>query len=127
MNDYVGEGDVQVRFHYVGAWDYWWQVDDVEVIGSGACLPQAGELVYGVVSDANDSQPLNGATVEVDGTSFSTITASNPDLGDGAYYLFVPEGSQDVIASLDGYGEDRKSVVQAERARVRHAGVTRRT
>ncbi|HLR87008.1 MAG TPA: S8 family serine peptidase, partial [Wenzhouxiangella sp.] len=109
LDDYVGEPDVMVRWHYKGSWDWYWQVDDVEVIAYGTCEPQSGELVYGVVSDANDSQPLNGVTVEVDGTSFSATTTSNPDLGGGAYYLFVPEGSQDVIASLDGYGDAQVS------------------
>src|SRR5690625_7800183 len=81
LDDYVGEPDVMVRWHYKGSWDWYWQVDDVEVIAYGTCEPQSGELVYGVVSDANDSQPLNGVTVEVDGTSFSATTTSNPDLG----------------------------------------------
>src|SRR5690625_7520029 len=67
LDDYVGEPDVMVRWRYKGSWDWYWQVDDVEVIAYGTCEPQSVELVYGVVSDANDSQPLNGATREVDG------------------------------------------------------------
>jgi hypothetical protein len=106
LADYAGEASVQLRFRYSDAsWDYWWQVDDVEVIEFGTCGPAMGELVTGRVTDANDGSALIGATVSVDGTSQSTVTGTSmdPALGDGAYNLFVPAGSQTITVSETGY------------------------
>lgn len=104
---YTGSNNVQVRFVYVGSWSWWWQVDDVNVVEYAACTAGAGELLAGVVTDANSGDGLNGATVEVDGTSIETTTAASADpaFGDGAYHLFVPAGSQTVRASADGYSD----------------------
>ncbi len=105
--DYVGNASVQVRFVYVGSYDWWWQVDDVSVTAFSPCSADAGEILTGVVSDTNSGSGLNGATVAVDSTSISTTTATSPDpaFGDGTYHLFVPAGSQTVRASETGYSD----------------------
>jgi N-acetylneuraminic acid mutarotase len=82
---------VVVRFHYVGTWAWWWQVDNV-FAGSRSCDPVAGGLVAGVVTDANTKAGLIGANVSsVDAAAQRATTAATPDdpnLGDGFYWLF---------------------------------------
>ncbi|QKK01396.1 MAG: S8 family serine peptidase [Pseudomonadota bacterium] len=106
LSAFAGQPNVQVRFRYISpGWNYWAQVDNVEVISGGTCNAQQGEIVVGRVTDANNGDALIGATVEVDGAAQSTTTGTSPDpaLGDGAYTLFVPQGTQTVIASETGY------------------------
>ena len=63
--------------------------------------------ISGTVSDANGGDPLEGATVAVDGPDLSDTTE-----GDGAYTITdVPEGSHDVTASADGYQDATETVV----------------
>ena len=57
----------------------------------------AGGTVSGTVTDTTN--PIDGATVTVDGTTFSATTAS-----DGTYSITgVTAGTYDVIASAAGY------------------------
>ena len=82
--------DVQVRFHYTGSWDYYWEVDDV-VLGHTACVADPGGLVAGFVRDRNTGAPVNGATVRRLGSTDAGVSRATPDdgsLGDGFYWLF---------------------------------------
>ncbi len=68
------------------------------------CVAQDGELVIGLVSDANSGEGLNGAEIAVNGSAAaSTANSEDPQLGDGAYVVFVPAGNSELSADLQGY------------------------
>ncbi|HEY7031048.1 MAG TPA: carboxypeptidase regulatory-like domain-containing protein, partial [Thermomicrobiales bacterium] len=101
-----GQANVTVRFHYYNAFfAWWWAVDDIVVSGA-TCLPGAGGLVVGTVSDANNGSGLNGATVKnmPDGDSTTThAVPDDPNVGDGFYALSAGSGPQPFEASKKGY------------------------
>jgi N-acetylneuraminic acid mutarotase len=101
----AGQSDVRVRFHYTGSWSRRWEIDDV-LIGARSCAPVAGGLVAGVVTDANNATPLDGATVtsDVDATAAGTTGATPDDtgLGDGYYWLFSPHTGSTAFTVTDG-------------------------
>ena len=44
LTAYIGQANVQVRFQYVApGWDWFWQVDDVEVLATGGIGPQVSD------------------------------------------------------------------------------------
>jgi len=114
---------VQLRWHYYDAfYDYFWQVDDVQV---ASCVPPAGDagLIVGNVYDENTGQPINGATVSDDLANETTTVAtpSDPDLDDGYYSLASQEVTRTVTASAPNYGDDVASVnVTAGGAKIRN-------
>ncbi|GAA5188421.1 hypothetical protein GCM10023322_39080 [Rugosimonospora acidiphila] len=110
----AGKPAVQLRFHYVGMWAYWWEVDNV-FLGSRTCDPVHGGLVAGQVTDANTKAGVNGAvvsTVDSDvATGTSAATPDDPNLGDGFYWLFSPvTGAHQFTASKPHYASPSKSV-----------------
>ena len=80
--------NVKVRFHFTGAFGWWWSLDNV-FIGVRSCLPTSGGLVAGVAVDANTHTGLVGATVRsVARPSEFAITRATPDdpnVPDGLY------------------------------------------
>ncbi|MBI5565986.1 MAG: carboxypeptidase regulatory-like domain-containing protein, partial [Chloroflexi bacterium] len=91
-----GASQAKLRFRYVApGWDWWWEVDNA-FVGEKKCLPNAGGLVVGDVTDANTAVGLSG--VDIDSPSGSTATNAN-----GYYTLFAPTGSQAITASLPNY------------------------
>lgn len=89
----AGASTVQVRFHFISSYGWWWQLDDV-LIGNRACDPVPGGLVFGQVTDANTGAGLVGAVVSaVDTTTISTTsvaTLDDPNIDDGFYWLYTP-------------------------------------
>ena len=87
----AGKSAVQVRFHFTGAFGYYWQVDDV-FLGDRTCDPASGGLVVGQVTDTNTGAGVSGATVtSVDRPAEQATSAATPDdpnLGDGFFWLF---------------------------------------
>ncbi|MEV0839457.1 carboxypeptidase regulatory-like domain-containing protein [Actinocatenispora sera] len=84
---------VQVRFHYVGSWSRWWEIDDV-FVGDRTCDPVAGGLLVGRVTDTagaglTGTVAAAGATVDTD--------------ADGRYRLFAPAGDQSVTATAPNH------------------------
>ncbi len=99
----VGKSNVRVRFHYTASFDGWWMVDNV-TLGEQVCDTVPGGLVLGHVRDANTDQPLVGATVRHDGGSATTVsTPTDPQLADGFYWIFAPNGSRAFTASQPRY------------------------
>ena len=86
--------DVRVRFHYIGTWDDWWQVDDV-VLGKRLCVPTAGGLVLGHVRDRNTGSAIDAAEVRLGEQAVRT--------SDGFYWLFAPGSSAALSASAPSY------------------------
>ena len=108
LASYAGQSDVRIRFRYQASFDWWWQVDDVNVSEVGAtCAAMPGELVTGNVLDANNGDGINDATVDViGGDSTMTSTSADPAFGDGTYHISVPDGAQDIEASKTAYVTD---------------------
>ncbi|MEZ0110997.1 N-acetylneuraminic acid mutarotase [Catenulispora sp. EB89] len=85
----AGHAGVRVRFHYSGAGQSLWQIDNVYV---GTCRTVPGGIVEGTVTDGNTHQPLNGA-VTTDAASAATSgtshqTPEGTGTADGFYWLF---------------------------------------
>jgi hypothetical protein len=87
----AGASDVKVRFRFPGAYDDYWELDNV-FVGSRSCTALAGGLVAGQVTDANTGAPLTGAEVSMPGGTpgVTGTTNDDPTLGDGFYWLFAP-------------------------------------
>ncbi len=85
-----GAAAVQVRFRYKAGWDWWWEVDNVNV--SKGCTFGGGGLVYGNVYDDNTGLPIIGATVTLDtGQTAQTVaTPNDPNVDDGFFTIFAP-------------------------------------
>src|SRR5262249_6501633 len=85
-----GGTNVQLRFHFISFFGWWWEVDNVNVVNR-TCDPIPGGLVVGTVNDANTNLGINGATVTSgDQNTEKTKTVATPDdpnLGDGYYQM----------------------------------------
>jgi N-acetylneuraminic acid mutarotase len=103
----AGVATAQLRWHYVGAFGWWWEVDNV-FAGERSCQAVHGGLVVGQTFDANTQQALDGVKVQADNhsaeSSTSAATPDDPNLGDGFYWLFSAQtGAQPFTASRGGY------------------------
>ena len=119
----AGHNNVQLRFHFVSTWGWWWQVDDVAV-QNRTCDPIPGGLVVGTVNDANTGAGINGAKVTSgDQPADAGTTAATPDdgnLGDGYYWLFSTlTGAHPFTATKAPYQPSTKSVTVASNGTVR--------
>jgi hypothetical protein len=70
-----------------------WVVDNISVTGQ---VPAPAKLT-GFVKDT-DGNKLQNALIELAGTAYTTMSQE-----DGSYTLFVPPGTYDAMASLEGY------------------------
>jgi N-acetylneuraminic acid mutarotase len=98
----AGQPDVQVFFDG----GPFWEVDNV-FVGDLSCVPVAGGMVVGQVSDRNTGQPVNGAQVSLSGSSTTVTSEPEPDdpaVGGGLYWMFSPAGSQTLTASASSLG-----------------------
>lgn len=98
-----GVADAQVRFTYLSAWDWWWELDNV-VLAVSSCDYQGGGLVFGTVNDRNTRTAVNGATVSTPGQPGVTTvpTPLDPNLPDGLYFTFIT-GRAPITVSAPGY------------------------
>lgn len=111
---YAGDTSVQVRFHFVSTFGWWWEVDNV-LLGNRVCSPQTGGLVVGQTTDQNTGNGLNGVTVtESDASPAVHVTSgptADPNIGNGYYWLFSSEtGSHPFTAAKGGYGTANATV-----------------
>jgi N-acetylneuraminic acid mutarotase len=100
----AGQASVQVRFHYTGAFGWWWSLDNV-FIGNRKCAATPGGYVDGVVTDNNTSSGLNGAKVaSVANPSQAGISAAtqDPSLPNGFYWLFATPAGPTQFTASDG-------------------------
>ncbi|MFB9238951.1 S8 family serine peptidase [Plantactinospora siamensis] len=110
----AGAAGALVRFHYVGDWDWWWEVDNVQIINRN-CTPATGGLVVGFTTDQNTGSPLNGVKVSsVDTPADSGISAATPEdpnIPDGFYWLFSSQvGAHKFTATKSPYAPATKTV-----------------
>ncbi|MCW2871732.1 carboxypeptidase regulatory-like domain-containing protein [Actinacidiphila oryziradicis] len=121
LTDYAGKAAVQLRFHFTSAFGWWWKLDNV-FVGRRDYTPTPGGLVTGMVTDANTSAGLVGATVtNKDQATQSAVTLATPDdpgLGDGFYSLFSSSpGDNGFTAAKPHYtGLDKTVKVVADSA-----------
>ncbi len=74
----AGQSNVMIRFHYYNAyWDWWWQIDDVHIVGTteGQCAPPirilgSSSVYYPSLQDAYDVS-TDGETIQCQDTSIS--------------------------------------------------------
>ncbi|MFG2479761.1 carboxypeptidase regulatory-like domain-containing protein [Streptomyces fagopyri] len=120
LRAYAGEKAVQLRFHFVANWGYYWSVDDVYV-GTRDLVPVSGGLTLGTVRDSRTGAGLVGATVadsrHPDATTFTVATPDDAALGDGFYTLFLAgAGKHTLRASAPGHMTgDRATRVRTDR------------
>jgi hypothetical protein len=102
----TGSTSFQLAWHYydptsgVNAWNWYAQVDDVQI---GSCSPTAGVdgLLVGKVTDMA-GLPILGATVSDGGlysTTISSLMSSGPEAGNAFYFLPAPAGTYNLTAS----------------------------
>ena len=103
--DAAGQSQVQVRFHYIGTWSWWWILDNV-FVGTRTCDSNGGGLVAGIVRDGNTHQPVNGAKVaSVAHPDESGVSAATPDdahVPDGFYWLYSSRTGRTRFQVSDG-------------------------
>ena len=108
-----GQSNVQLRFHFISSFGWWWEVDDVTV-QNRTCGPTPGGLVVGKVTDANTGNGLNGATVtDTDNPSDHTTTGptADPAIGNGYYWMFSSlTGSHPFSATRSPYQAGSQTV-----------------
>ncbi|MBM9507646.1 carboxypeptidase regulatory-like domain-containing protein [Actinacidiphila acididurans] len=114
LSGFAGKPAVQLRFHFISHFGWWWSVDNV-FVGDRELVPTPGALVVGTVSDANTGSGVVGATVTdgTDATQTATTVATpdDPNLGDGYYSLFDTNfGSHGFAAAKGHYTTQTKSV-----------------
>jgi uncharacterized membrane protein len=116
LTPYAGE-DLHVRFRFdsidgVANAFFGWMVDDVAI--ATGCEPSAGSIVVGNVYDENTGNALNGAMVSGDSgeTAMAKATPDDPNVDDGFYTIFAPEGSNVLTAThTSAYGSDSAAIV----------------
>ncbi|RME09359.1 MAG: hypothetical protein D6802_12295 [Ardenticatenia bacterium] len=109
----AGATTLQARFHYFDAdFEWWWQVDAVQIGSVPRCEPVAGAFLMGHVYDANTGEPIVDAQVSAGVTmTVQTEAATDPTLADGFYMLFLPEGTHTVQATGgNGYGAQQATL-----------------
>jgi hypothetical protein len=120
---FAGRSGVQLRFHYFGTWDWWWEIDNLSVVDR-SCDPVPGGLVVGFTTDANTGSALNGVTVTSNDRptdrGVSAPTPDDPNIPDGFYWLFSGlTGAHQFTAALAPYTSAVKTVNVAANNTVR--------
>ncbi|WP_030488595.1 S8 family serine peptidase [Micromonospora chokoriensis] len=103
----AGKANVQLRFRYRATYEWWWQVDNVEIINR-VCAPVDGALVAGFTTDKNTGDPLNYVTVtSADKPTDKAVSAPTPDdpnIPDGFYWFYSTlTGAHPLTASKAPY------------------------
>lgn len=114
LRDYAGAKAVQLRFHFVANWGYYWSIDDVYV-GTRDLEPVSGGLAVGTVRDSRSGAGLTGATVadtrHPEATTMTVGTPEDPAVGDGFYTLFLPDPGRHILRASDsGYAAADRTV-----------------
>lgn len=73
-------------------------------------IPEIQEVtIKGIVMDAENDEPLIGASIVLKGTTKGTLTDIN-----GLFYLTIPAGKQTLVCSYTGYASKEKTIVATE-------------
>ncbi|MFE3263666.1 carboxypeptidase regulatory-like domain-containing protein [Streptomyces sp. NPDC059215] len=120
LRRYAGQRSVQLRFHFVANWGYYWAVDDVTV-QARSLKPVPGGLVTGTVRTSGHSIGVVGATVadatDPAATTITVATPNDPALSDGLYTLFLPGPGLHTLRVTDpGYHAlTRQTMIHSDR------------
>lgn len=100
--------EVRVRFRFTGAFDNFWELDEV-YLGARSCEPTPGGLVAGFVRDHNTGAALTGVQLAGGTTpAVSGATSDDAQVDDGYYWLFAPTGDVALSATGRRYAEATK-------------------
>ncbi len=108
LTAYASQTNVVLRWHYYSTeattattpWDWYAQIDEVQLGPQPQCLPQAGGLVVGNTYSGTLSDALANVQVSNNsGQSFWTTATIDPQVADSFYTLFSPAGSQQFTAT----------------------------
>ena len=115
-NPFQQKRNLNTEYKKVEAYAAFWSI--LEYFGISE-RPVVG-ITTGIISDDDDGEPLNGATVSIDGQSYTTDTfeslfnqySSDPEeLKNGFYYLEdLSNGDQQVIVSAEGFYSDTAQI-----------------
>jgi hypothetical protein len=133
----ANQATVYVRFHYEGNWDYWWQVDDVQlyepsaadgqVVEAVTVDPSCGltnaELVGVVIRNAGTAALSNfDASFSVNGGTPVTETVPGPiNPGDTLLYVFTATADFSAVGS---YTVDASIAITGDANTANDAGST---
>jgi hypothetical protein len=115
----AGQANVMVRFRYYDAyWAWYWQVDNVKVVGT-CTAPATGGIIVGQVTDANTGGPVTGSAVNNTVTTQTVIAQATPDpaVGDAFYCIYANAGNL-LGASKALYGSDTYTAAAFPPARI---------
>lgn len=98
-NELAGESSVKFKWGYTGSYDWYWAIDDIEIDG----VISSTETVTFTITDADDSHPINGASISINSQLLTTNSSGQAtiDLADGTYAYTV---------NMAGYYEETGSV-----------------
>ncbi|HTJ45697.1 MAG TPA: carboxypeptidase regulatory-like domain-containing protein [Kofleriaceae bacterium] len=101
-----GVADARLRITYVALdWEFWWQIDNLQISSVSACQYMLGGLIFGNVTDENTGLPVNGATVTLgNSTVKSFATPDDPNQADGFYWTWIPAAPAMLTATAPKYG-----------------------
>jgi hypothetical protein len=107
LRQFAGQKTVQLRFHFVADWGYYWSLDDVDV-QSRTLTPTPGGLAVGVARDLKNLSGVVGAAItdtrDPATTTTTVATPEDPSLPDGFFTLFLSRpGIHTLSATMPGY------------------------
>ncbi len=110
----AGKSGVLVRFHFVGSFGYWWQLDNVKIGGIALTVTNGG-LIAGTVTDSNTGEGVVAATVtntaKPTENAATVTTPDDPNLTDGFYWFFATgSGPRTLTAHTGGYTDGSQTV-----------------
>lgn len=115
-NPYQQQRNLNAEYKRLEAQAAFWTV--IEYFGATE-RPVVG-IATGEIKNSDTGKPLNGATVSIDGKTYTTDTyeslfknySNDPDeLGNGFYYIEnITNGNQQIIVSADGFYSDTANI-----------------
>ncbi|MEJ5165507.1 MAG: S8 family serine peptidase [Thermoanaerobaculia bacterium] len=81
LDSYIGNTNVKIRFRYVGNNGWYWEVDNVKIVGSGICATSAGQISMdrNIYHCNNDTIWITIRDTDLSGTAQAIVTTTGGD------------------------------------------------